>query len=92
VCYYTIIKNLGNDLFQLKILKGWRGLNVFYTDRLYRYVNNLLPGQEYKRLNGKYVGLRDDLKGLLPPLDVVNPGEDDPGTPNFRPPDLLKKE
>jgi len=44
--YYEIIKDLGNDLFQLVVLLRWRGSNVFYTDRLRKYLNNPLPKQE----------------------------------------------
>jgi hypothetical protein len=52
-CYK--IKAVNGHSYQLEVPPGWRGTDTFHADRLRRYPDNPLPGQEPERPDGEVI-------------------------------------
>lgn len=51
--HYKIVEKTGHGSFRLAVPDSWRGSDVFPPDRLRRYPNNPLPGQEAENPPGE---------------------------------------
>ncbi|KAJ8105804.1 hypothetical protein ONZ43_g7278 [Nemania bipapillata] len=60
--HFEIIEQTGPATFRLKVPTGWRSTDLYHADRLRKYPNNPLPGQEAEQPPGETVGPTDELE------------------------------
>ncbi len=54
--HYKIVEKTDHGSFRLEVPASWRGSDVFTPDRLRKYPNNPLPGQEAENPPGEDIG------------------------------------